>query len=127
MFIGIFCGIYLLTTKINLKIDNSLKLPIIRTIFWILLVSSDLFTEPNIDGEASYLLYLTNTALCTLWDTILKSIPECIFRLFIFRDYFLNIIVFGLYEIGVIKAATLIIDKIIYTKGAATDNTENLT
>ena len=75
MFIGIFCGIYLLTTKINLKIDNSLKLPIIRTIFWILLVSSDLFTEPNIDGEASYLLYLTNTALCTLWDTILKSIP----------------------------------------------------
>ena len=97
----------------DLRLDNSLKLPLIRTTLWTLLLLADLFSEPNIDGDASYLLYLTNTALCTFWQTIFRLTSESIMQLPFVYDFFLNIILFGLYQIGIIKTATFIYDRII--------------
>ena len=113
VFVGIFCGLYLLSTGIKLKLDNSLKLPIIRTICWTLFVSTELFLHPNIDGEPSYILFLVNSGLCTFWNTIFISIPSGVGQSFFFDTILMNIIAFGLYEIGVIKTATLAYDKLI--------------
>ena len=114
--VGIFCGLYLLTTRIKIKLHNSLKLPIIRTILWTIFVSTELFIEPTIDGEFSYILFLNNSGLFTFWNTIFISIPGGVGQNFFVDNILLNIIAFGLYEIAVIRTAVFTYDRIIQKK-----------
>jgi hypothetical protein len=101
----IFAVIYLGVTAIPWKISDSFKLPFIRTVFWTLFVSSELFIEPNIDGEPSYILYLVNSGLNLFWNTLFLSIGKLGFFI---ENYILNILAFGIYEVCVIHAARLI-------------------
>lgn len=114
--VGIFCGLYLLTTRIKTKLDNSLKLPIIRSILWTIFVSTELFTEPTLNGEPSYILFLNNSGLCTFWNTIFISIPGGVGQNFFVDNILINIVAFGLYEIAIIRIAISIYHKVINKK-----------
>jgi hypothetical protein len=105
IFVIIFSVIYLGVARIPWKISESLKLPIIRSVFWTLFVSTELFYEPNIDGEPSYILFLMNAGLNLFWETFFLSIGRLSFFI---GNYVLNILVFGVFEVGVIHAARLI-------------------
>lgn len=113
VFIGSFCVLYILTTFIPIKLDNSLKLPIIRTIIWTIFVASELFVKPTIDGEPSYILFLNNSGLCLFWPTFFHlGESSCVGCDFWTDNILINILLFGLYEIGIIKTATLAYNRI---------------
>ena len=49
--VGFFCGFYLLSTRINIRVDNVYKLPIIRTVFGHYLSYMNSFTELLLMGS----------------------------------------------------------------------------
>lgn len=61
IFIGAFCCLYFLTARLKINLDNSLKLPIIRTVLWTIFLSKEHFIKLNANGEVNYSLFLNNS------------------------------------------------------------------
>ena len=59
------------------------------------------------------MLHEISAALCRFLRTIFRSIPNWDGEYYFLKTIGLNIIAFGLYEIGIIKTATLTYDRMI--------------
>jgi len=115
--VAIFCGLYLLTAIIKTKVDTSYRLPLIRTIFWSLVVTLDILCRSNNAIETvDYLLALTNGGLCSFYDTLLFKVYNGNTGDTYFEIYGFGIIGFAVYEFIIIKYSTRWTDKLIRHK-----------
>lgn len=115
--VAIFCGLYLLTTIIKTKLDVTYRLPLIRTIFWTLLVTLDiLFRREGVLETLDYILSLTNCGLCLFYNTILFKVYNGGTGDTLFEIYGLGILLFAVYEYAIIKTSTVLADKLFRQK-----------
>lgn len=115
--VAIFCGLYLLTSLIKSKHDTNYRLPIIRTIFWTLMVTLDLiYRSENDFYTVDYLLALVNGGLCLFYNTLLFKVYNGGTGNTYLEIYGFGIIAFAIYELIIIKSSTIITDKILNKK-----------
>lgn len=115
--VAVFCGLYLLTTIPKIKLDETYRLPIIRTIFWTLFVTLDLlFRREGILETVDYILALINSGLCLFYNTILFKVYNGGTGNTYFEIYGLGIFLFAIYEFAIIKTSTILADKLIRRK-----------
>jgi len=111
----IFAGFYFLTTLIKIKIDFSLRLPIIRTFFWSVFVIPELFWKPPMDGEVYMILHSLNEGICSLYSTFLQLFLDknCIGCNLWLDTILPGLILFGLFEYLILKISDKLSVKIM--------------
>lgn len=115
--VAIFCGLYLLTTIIKSKVDVVYRLPLIRTIFWTVLVTFDIiYRREGVLVTVDYILALTNAGLCLFYNTILFKVYNGGTGNTFFEIYGLGIILFAVYEFAIIKYSSVFADKLLKQK-----------
>ena len=113
----IFSIIFYLTTLIKVKVNVSLRLPIIRTILWSAFVVPEFFWQPVMYGEPSMMLYDTNEGICNLYHFIWQIFNDNCIGCDLWIDTILpGIIIFGLFEYLVIKFSDTLSFKILTRK-----------
>lgn len=111
----IFAGLYFLTTFIKINIDVSLRLPIIRTVFWSAFVVPELFWKPPMDGEVYMILNLVNEGICSLYNSFLHLFIDnnCIGCNLWLDTILPGLILFGLFEFLILKLSNKLSYKIM--------------
>lgn len=107
----IFVIPFLLTAWIP-RIDLSLKLPLVRTIVWTLLLLPEFFHKPPMDAEVYLIIGLGNAGLCSLYQTfcglILPHIHTYSYNRMMIEVLIVDILLFALFEVAVIKVADIL-------------------
>lgn len=112
--VAIFCCLYLMTTLLKINVDITYRLPVVRTIFWTLIVTLDItYRSENDFYTVEYLLALINGGLCLFYNTLVFKVYNGGAGNTYFEIYGLGIIAFAIYEFLIIKTSTNITDKIL--------------
>mgnify|MGYP006945859861 FL=1 len=107
-----FCALYFLCALPKMNIDISLRIPILRIIFWSFMLLIEIVFYAPLDGEPSYILYLVNNGLCNFWNTIYFTLPFN-HDFYLIQVWLLSVVLFAVYEWGIIKLAQNVIDKFV--------------
>ena len=117
---------FLQTTKIRTRVNPSWRLPTIRILLWTFLLLLDIFgvSNRNPDGSFEEILHLTNSSLCSLFNTFeIWALPWFVnlqnawpdhreFLHYLVQVFLFNIALFGFFEYVVIATCDKLSQKV---------------
>jgi hypothetical protein len=111
-FTGFFCLLYFSSVTFLEKLPMPYRWPLTRSVLYTLLLSTELFTDPGPNDPFSYVLFLGNCGLCSFWAPFNALFHERFTMHPVVFEFLVNIILFGIYEIIILKTADRIYHKI---------------